>query len=171
MKIGSHLQGYMRAGSMAERAVYMPLQEKQLSRFSPLYIEFCRFSGGSKLNRSPRCRHSLRNDGAKIGILLERCNILSRFFHFGGKYRAKRPYTQVLFCPFRLCLKERLLFFLPNRSLEAILPVRISRSLDSNKPFLLHCVPQASPSSPSAFSTWLCRDYRHLSSTRTFKFG
>ena len=84
-----------------ERAVTMLLQEKQLSNFSPLYFEFSRFSDGSKLNRSPLCRHSLRNDGAKISILLERCNIVSRFFHFGGKISAKRPFPQVLFCPFQ----------------------------------------------------------------------
>jgi hypothetical protein len=101
MKIGSHLQGYMRAGSMAEHAVYMLLQEKQLSNFSPLYFEFSRFSDGSKPNSSPRCRHSLRNDGAKISNLVERCNIVSRFFHFGGKNSVKRPILQVLFCPFR----------------------------------------------------------------------
>ena len=68
----------------------MLLQEKQLSNFSPLYFEFSRFSDGSKLNCSPRCRHSLRSDGAKINILLGICNIVSRFFHFGGKYSAKK---------------------------------------------------------------------------------
>ena len=33
----------------------MQLQEKQLSDFSPIHVELCRFSDGSKLNSSPRC--------------------------------------------------------------------------------------------------------------------
>ena len=79
-EISSHLQGYMRANSTQERAVYMLLQEEQLSDFSPLYFEFCRFSGGSKLNRSPRCRQSFSTDAAKIGIFSECCNICELFF-------------------------------------------------------------------------------------------
>ena len=58
----------------------MLLQEKQLSDFSPLYFEFSRFSDGSKLNSSPRCRQSDSTDGTKIGIFTESCNICELFF-------------------------------------------------------------------------------------------
>ena len=80
----------------------MLLQEKQLSDFSPLYFEFCRFSGGSKLNRSPRCRQSFSTDGTKIGIFSESCNICELFFTLGGKIMAKERNVQVLFCPFHI---------------------------------------------------------------------
>ena len=83
-EISSHLQGYMRANSTQERAVYMLLQEKQLSDFSPLYFEFCRFSGGSKLSRSPRCRRLFPNDGTNISIIFESCNICELFFLYLG---------------------------------------------------------------------------------------
>jgi hypothetical protein len=49
----------------------MQLQEKQLSDFSPIHVEFSRFTGGSKLNRSPQCRLSFRIDDANIGIIFE----------------------------------------------------------------------------------------------------
>ena len=48
------------------KAVYMLLQEKQLSDFSPAYFEFSRFSDGSKLNSSPRCCQSVSTDGTKV---------------------------------------------------------------------------------------------------------
>ena len=80
----------MWADSARERAVYMLLQEKQLSDFSPVHVEFCRFSSGSKLNRSPQCRGSFSTDGAKIGIFSESCNICELFFFtLGGKIKAK----------------------------------------------------------------------------------
>ena len=89
-EISSHLQVYMRTDSTQERAVYMLLQEKQLSDFSPLYFEFSRFSDGSKLNSSPRCRQSFSTDGTKIGIFSESCNIVSCFLHLAAKLRRKR---------------------------------------------------------------------------------
>ena len=56
----------------------------------PLSLEFCRFSGGSKLSRSPRCRQSFSTDGTKIGIFSESCNICELFFlHLGAKLRRK----------------------------------------------------------------------------------
>jgi len=79
----------------------MLLQEKQLSDFFPLSLEFCRFTGGSKLNRSPRCRRPLLNDMAKIGIIFESCNIVSRFFITVtklGRKRHPRKSFSVLFC-------------------------------------------------------------------------
>ena len=77
--------------STRERAVYMLLQEKQLSDFSPVHVEFCRFSSGSKLNRSPRCTllFSLSN-GAKARNNFESCNICELFFlHLAAKLRRK----------------------------------------------------------------------------------
>ena len=68
----------------------MLLQEKQLSDFSPLYFEFSRFSDGSKLNRSPRCRRLFPNDGTNISIIFESCNICELFFlYLAAKLRRK----------------------------------------------------------------------------------
>ena len=79
----------------------MLLQEKQLSDFSPLYFEFCRFSGGSKLNRSPRCMSPFSlSDGTKIGNNFESCNIVSRFFCFWGKISGLGANCGVPFCSF-----------------------------------------------------------------------
>ena len=85
-----------------EQAVYMLLQEKQPFRLFPLSLEFSRFSDGSKLNSSPRCRQSFSTDGAKIGIISESCNICELFFTLGGKIKAKGRNVQVLFCPFHI---------------------------------------------------------------------
>ena len=63
----------------------MLLQEKQLSDFSPVHIEFSRFSDGSKLNSSPLCRRPILNDEAKISNIFESCNIVSCFFYYDGK--------------------------------------------------------------------------------------
>ena len=90
-----------------ESGIYATTGEAAIRLFT-LILRICRFSGGSKLNRSPRCCHSLRNDGAKINNLLGICNIVSRFFHFGGKISAKRPFLQVLFCPFQRKWKKSL---------------------------------------------------------------
>ena len=50
----------------------MLLQEKQLSVFLPIRVEFSRFSDGSKLNSSPQCPSPFSlSDGAKIGIIFE----------------------------------------------------------------------------------------------------
>ena len=100
-EISSHLQVYMWADSLTEQAVYMLLQEKQLSDFSPLYFEFSRFSDGPKLNRSPRCRRMLfTNDEAKISNFSETCNIVSCFFIWGTKIVYKK----------RLCKSFSVLF-------------------------------------------------------------
>ena len=50
----------------------MLLQEKQLSVFLPIRVEFSRFSDGSKLNSSPQCPSPFSlSDGAKISIIFE----------------------------------------------------------------------------------------------------
>jgi len=113
MKISSHLQVYMRTDSTQERAVYMLLQEKQLSDFSPLYFEFSRFSDGSKLNSSPRCRQSFSTDGTKIGIFSESCNICELFFYtwrqnYGEREKCASPFLSfsslaVVSLNFRIC--------------------------------------------------------------------
>ena len=90
-EISSHLQVYMWADSNKEQAVYMLLQEEQLSDFFPYNIEFSRFSSGSKLNCSPQCRRPIMNDVAKIRINFESCIILSWFFYFRGKNRQFLP--------------------------------------------------------------------------------
>ena len=62
----------------------MLLQEKQLSDFFPYNVEFSRFSCGSKLNCSPRCRRLFPNDGTNISIIFESCNICELFFLYLG---------------------------------------------------------------------------------------
>ena len=53
----------------------MLLQEKRPFKLFPLSLEFSRFSDGSKLNCTPRCRSLLRNHGTKINNSFESRNI------------------------------------------------------------------------------------------------
>lgn len=78
----------------------MQLQEKQLSDFSPIHVEFCRFSDGSKLNSSPRCCQSFLTDGTKLSIFHERRIIVSCFFLLLMQNIQLKGVLQVLFCPF-----------------------------------------------------------------------
>lgn len=83
-----------------EQAVYMLLQEEQLSDFLPAYIEFSRFSDGSKLNCSPRCRQSVSIDGTNISNFFESCIIVSRFFYSTAKKAQSTETGLFLFVPF-----------------------------------------------------------------------
>ena len=63
----------------------MLLQEKQLSDFLPAYLNFPDSQTGQSLIALLNvCQPSL-DDGTKIGINFESCNIVSCFFCFGGK--------------------------------------------------------------------------------------
>ena len=66
MKISSHLQVYMWADSIAEKAVYMLLQEEQPSDFFPCYLNFPDSLTGQSL----------------IALL----NVIVHFFERHGKY-------------------------------------------------------------------------------------
>ena len=79
---------------LKEWAAYMQLQEKQLSDFSPIHVEFCRFSDGSKLNSSPRCCQSFLTDGTKLSIFHERRIIVSCFFYYWCKIFSRKEFCK-----------------------------------------------------------------------------
>ena len=108
----------------------MQLQEKQLSDFSPVHSEFCRFSSGSKLLALLNVRHpsqeateitSLTNDGTKISIIFESCNIMSCFFYFDDKICGNSSNSFVQFHSFLLFLSKRGTFFLLHKKSDKII--------------------------------------------------
>ncbi|MBP3750213.1 MAG: hypothetical protein ILA44_01845 [Prevotella sp.] len=87
-------------------SIYATAGEAALRLF-PLSLEFSRFSDRSKLNCSSRCRQSFSTDDAKIVINFKNCNIVSRFFYFGGKNNTIPANRIVPFHSFLIINKNR----------------------------------------------------------------